>query len=139
MFFLLRTAFWMSVVLVLLPSGESRTSPDASKVGAANALTFASATVSDMSHFCERQPDACVAGANAAVTFGQRTLAGAKMVYEFLSDRLGPNETGSIPKAADKPTEVAGRPSQHTLKGSDVAVPWRLPQPRPSAAPKDPA
>jgi hypothetical protein len=146
MFFLLRTAFWMSVVLVLLPSGESKTQAGAERTGAADALTFASATVSDMSRFCERRPEACVAGANAAMTFGQRTIAGARMVYEFLNDRLGPTETGSLPRAgdkpddriADRPAEVGGKPSQHTLRASDLSVPWRLPPPRPPAAHKDP-
>ena len=60
MFFLLRTAFWLSIVLVLLPTPESvKTEPG---VGAAQAVTAASATFSDMSQFCTRQPGACEVG-----------------------------------------------------------------------------
>ena len=42
MFFLLRTAFWLSVVVLLLPTPESMKTPDG--VGAAQAVTAASAT-----------------------------------------------------------------------------------------------
>src|SRR5262250_2285096 len=106
MFFLLRMAFWLSVVLVLLPSGGSQlrtaTAPS-SDLGAMETLSAASATVSDMRQFCTRQPEACAVGSQAAVAFGQRAQAGAKLLYEFLSDRVGPNETGSVPaKPADR-------------------------------------
>src|SRR6202008_3280947 len=47
MFFLLRTAFWLSIVIVLLPAPESMQSE--SGVGAAQAVGAASATFSDMS------------------------------------------------------------------------------------------
>ncbi len=61
MFFLLRMAFWLCVVCVLLSSGGRSTSPDA-QIDASEAVTLASAAVSDMRGFCERQPDACVTG-----------------------------------------------------------------------------
>ena len=63
MFFLIRMAFWSSVVLVLLPTGGSKpTEAPRSQVGALEAVSAASATVSDMSHFCARQPEACAVG-----------------------------------------------------------------------------
>ncbi len=57
------------------------------KVGATDAVVAAGAAVSDMSSFCDRQPEACVVGAQAAVAIGQRAQAGAKMVYDFVSER----------------------------------------------------
>ena len=39
---------------------------------------------------------ACVVGSRTAVTLGQRAQAGAKMLYEFLSERLGSNESSSV-------------------------------------------
>src|SRR5438445_13556006 len=60
MFFLLRTAFWLSIVIALLPSPESM-KPE-SGVGAAQAVSDATATFSDMSQFCARQPDPCQIG-----------------------------------------------------------------------------
>ena len=89
MMFLMRTAFWVSVALALLPSfvsGQSKTVP--TDVGTSEAATAASATFADLSHFCDRRPEACAAGAQLASAFGQRAQAGAKIVYEFVGDRL---------------------------------------------------
>ena len=131
MFFLIRVAFWLSVVFVLLPTGGSKQNaqttapnPDFSAVEAFSAAT---ATVSDMRHFCERQPDACAVGSQAAITFGQRAQAGAKMVYEFINERLASQETGSVAThtAAGKPTASASKASQNTLTPTDLVAPWR--------------
>ena len=56
--FLLRMMFWLGVIVVLLPRGESQPAPNAS-VSAIGAMSAATATVGDMRQFCERQPEAC--------------------------------------------------------------------------------
>src|SRR5215212_1965684 len=140
MFFLLRVAFWLTIVLALLPSGGAQQSAQASaqtKVGATEAVVAAGAAVSDMGSFCERQPDACVVGAQAAVAIGQRAQAGAKMVYEFISDHASHSgETGSVnkpkqePKLASVRTVPASPGSQSTLKDSDLDLVWQGPPAR---------
>jgi hypothetical protein len=133
MFFLLRMAFWLSVVLVLLPSGGSQqhiaTAPSA-ELGAMETISAASATVSDMRQFCSRQPEACAIGSQAAVAIGQRAQAGAKMVYDFISERSAPRETGSV---TTKPRQVAAQAapaarSQDTLTAADLVPAWRGPR-----------
>jgi hypothetical protein len=130
MMFLFRVAFWLGVVLILLPSGGSKETSSASAPGSAisatEAVSAASATVSDMRNFCSRQPDACAVGAQAAQTLGQRAQAGAKMLYEFLSERYGPQATGSV-AASGASSKSAGKPSQYTLTPSDVAPTWHGP------------
>jgi hypothetical protein len=121
--FLLKAAFWLSVVVMLLPAGEK--SAPAPQVGATEAVSAAGAAVSDMRQFCARQPEACAVGSQAATAFGQKAQAGAKMLYEFLNDRV-PNETASV---GSKPTGAAQR-SQHTLTSDDLAPAWRGPEPR---------
>ena len=91
--FLLRMAFWLTVVLVLLPSGGSQPAPKVN-VSAGEAMSAAGAAVSDMKQFCGRQSDACAVGSQVAVAIGHRAQAGAKMLYEFLNEQLGPHETG---------------------------------------------
>ena len=95
MWFLLRVTFWLAVVLVLLPPGGSQTAPK-SQVSAGKAFSAARDAVTDFEHFCERQQEACVVGSRTAVTLGQRAQAGAKMLYEFLSERLGSNESKAV-------------------------------------------
>jgi hypothetical protein len=133
MWFLIRVAFWLSIVILLLPSDRLSKPPQAPQVAAVDALSAAGAAVADMRQFCSRQPDACVIGSQAAVAFGQKAQASAKMVYEFLTEKLGHDEAAS--PAATKsstPGALAGeKPSQSTLIPADRAPAWRGPQPRP--------
>ena len=92
MFFLLRMTFWLGVVCVLLSSGGKSTSPD-SQIDASQAVTLASAAVTDVRGFCERQPDACEAGGKVAVAIGHKAEAGARTLYEFISRLREASET----------------------------------------------
>ena len=129
--FLLKMAFWLGLVLVLLPSGGSQPAPKM-PVNATEAMSAAKAAVTDMQKFCERQAEACTIGSQAAVAIGHRAQAGAKMLYEFLNDQLGPAETGAVMATGNgAPMPVpALRPSQHTLTPTDLAPTWRGPQPQ---------
>jgi hypothetical protein len=144
MFFLVRVAFWLIIVLALLPSGGAQQTAQA-KVGATDAMIAAGAAVSDMSSFCDRQPEACVVGAQTAIVIGQRAQAGAKMVYEFFNDRVSRatdnkgDKTGSVDKtkpglgtgpklAATVHTVPAFPGSQTTLKDTDLDPAWQGPQ-----------
>lgn len=128
MFFLLRAAFWLTLVLALLPTGSSQpaASQAESTVGATDAVVAASAAMSDMSSFCDRQPDACVVGSQAAVAIGQRAQAGARMVYDFINERVARSETGSIPQPKGEPKlmAVSFPGSQNTLRPADLAPAW---------------
>jgi hypothetical protein len=122
--------FWLSVVLVLLPSGGSQqrtANAPSAELGTMETLSAASATMSDMRQFCTRQPDACAVGSQAAVAIGQRAQAGAKMVYDFISERAGPHETGSVttkPRQAASQAAPAAK-SQDTLTAADLVPAWR--------------
>src|SRR3981189_734322 len=96
MFFLIRMAFWLSVVLVLLPSGGAKQTAPAPTggVGGGEAVSAPSATVGDMRQFCPRQPEACALGSQAAVAFGQRAQAGAKMGDGLINESPTPRENG---------------------------------------------
>lgn len=133
--FLFKAAFWLTIVILLLPASEQRPTASTPKVGASEAVSAATAAVSDMRQFCARQPDACAVGSHAAAAFGQKAQTGAKMLYEFLSDRAGPNETGSLAaKPAGHPTAGSpAQPSQHTLTPADLTPAWRGPEPRKEA------
>jgi hypothetical protein len=125
MMFLLRTAFWIGVVLALLPTfGPKQSAPQAAGVGTTQAVTAASATFADMIQFCNRQPDACAAGAQFASAFGQRAQAGAKMLYEIVGDKLAKTDGGA--DAGDGPTGNV-KLSQSTLTPADLELPWRGP------------
>jgi hypothetical protein len=138
MFFLLRMAFWLGVVLVLLPTGAAPRSPSAGEVNTSEAISAASATVGDMRGFCTRQPDACTVGSQVATTIGYKAQAGAKMLYDVLTEALAPRETGTVSNppsrrvagAKTAPERNSERTSQSTLTPADLAPSWRGPAPR---------
>jgi len=114
MFFLLRVAFWLGLVLVLLPTDKaSEADKKAPQIGASDAVMAASAAVSDMSQFCKRQPTACEVGGEAAGVIGARMQAGARKVYQMIAE---PKAGETIEKAekADKieKIEKADRPAK---------------------------
>ena len=128
MFFLLRMAFWLGLVLILLPSGPSQT-PPAKQVGASDAISAASATVGDLSQFCARQPDACTVGSHVATELGSRAQVGARMLYEFFTTKLKTNNPGSENGTATRQGASAADSSQNTLTSTDLIAPWRGPSP----------
>jgi hypothetical protein len=128
MMFLIRTAFWLSVVVLVLPTPESMKVPE-SNIGTTQAVSAASAAVSDMGQFCARQPDACKIGSRALTQFGYKAQASAKWVYEFLTDKLGPAQTGSVAAEPARTAPVDVEPAvRGTLTQADTAPVWRGPQ-----------
>jgi Family of unknown function (DUF5330) len=155
--FLLRMAFWLGVIAVLLPRGESVPASNA-QISAIDAMSAATATVGDMRQFCDRQPEACTVGSQAAVALEDRAKAGAKRLYEMFNERLSAGETDKVaatttaknakpvPLPVARPSSRASQAitwnamqitpqttSQNTLTPADLAPAWRGPPPRKDA------
>ena len=137
MFFLVRMTFWLGLVLVLLPFGSTQHNSPGNEVSASEAISAASATVGDLRGFCGRQPDACSVGSQVASAIGYRAQAGAKILYEALSEAMAPRETGSVGTSVSKNTvgksaaeKSAAEHPQSTLTPADMAPAWRGPPAR---------
>lgn len=117
--FFIKAAFWLTIVVLLLPAEPSRQGQTA-QVSPLEALGAAQAAVEDAGGFCERNPDACTIGTQAFQSFGEKAQYGAKLLYEFLAARFSndaaPTATGSIP--------APHRPGRHTLTQSDLEPAW---------------
>ncbi|MFZ2159488.1 MAG: DUF5330 domain-containing protein [Bradyrhizobium sp.] len=124
MFFLLRMAFWLGLVLVLLPREKTPESDKLPQIGASEAVSAATAAVSDMSQFCKRQPTACEVGGQAATVIGQRAQDGARKLYHIITDKKAPDHTGSIGSIENAGISVAAA-SHDTLTPDDLAADWR--------------
>jgi hypothetical protein len=129
MFFLLRVGFWLSVVVLLLPTGKPQQNEATPSVTAVDAFSAAAAAVGDMRQFCTRQPDACTVGSHAAQAFGQKAQASAKMVYEFISETAAAGQTASAPSTTAPAASGAEPPAQNTLLPADRSPAWRGPAP----------
>ncbi len=146
MFFLLRMTFWLGLVCLLLPSGGAKTDPKA-QINATQAVTLASAAVSDMRGFCDRQPTACKVGGKVAVALGHKAEDGARTIIAFVTSKMS-EQTGSVQKtaAADQTGNQANKAKMvtvsavdhGTLKASDLAPAWhvRVPLPPRREAPR---
>lgn len=125
MFFLLRMAFWLGLVLVLLPREKSPESDKSPQLKASEAVSAATAAVSDMSQFCKRQPAACEVGGQAATAIGQRAQAGARKLYQIITDKRPPDHTGSIGGDASTNASAAETAARDTLTPDDLVAEWR--------------
>ena len=132
MFFLLRMVFWLGVVCVLLPGGGKQAAPD-SRIDATQAMTLASAAVSDARGFCDRQPDACKVGGKVAVALGHKAEDGARTLYEFVSAKLNEKSAPAQKSAGAKDAKVVpvSNVDRGTLTPQDLTPAWhgRVPLP----------
>src|SRR6202795_1107628 len=124
MFFLLRMAFWLGLVLVLLPREKTPDSDKLPQIGASEAVSAATAAVSDMSQFCKRQPAACEVGGQAATVLGQSAQDGARKPFRIITAKHTPDHTGSIDGLEDTEASLADTP-RDTLTPNDLQAEWR--------------
>ena len=127
MFFLLRMAFWLGLVLVLLPRDKTPESDKLPQIGASEAVQAATAAVSDMSQFCKRQPATCEVGGQAATVIGQRAKDGAQKLYKIITDKKAPDHTGSIGALEEAEAANVDGSARETLTPDDMTVEWRVP------------
>jgi hypothetical protein len=125
MFFLLRMTFWLGLVLVLLPREKTLETDKLPQIGASEAVSAATAAVSDMSQFCKRQPAACEVGGQAATAIGQRAQEGARKLYHIITDKKSPDHTGSIGDADEADASPVAAAPRDTLMPEDMAAEWR--------------
>jgi Family of unknown function (DUF5330) len=121
--------FWVGLVLVLLPRDKSPDAGKTSQINASEAVSAATAALSDMGQFCKRQPAACEVGGQAATVIGQRAQGGARKLYQIITDKpdkgdkRAPDHTGSI---AGMDGEAAQAEAAHdTLTPDDMQIEWQ--------------
>jgi hypothetical protein len=103
--FLLRSAFWLTIVILLIPADPQF--GEAPRVTVLNALTAAQATVADLGGFCNRNPDVCLTGSAAIDVFAEKAGNGVEMIYEHFG---GPADDED---------------NRGTLTTDDLALPWQ--------------
>jgi hypothetical protein len=114
--FLIRAAFWLTIVILLLPA-DPPSGPDTSQVNAFQAIGAARDTVADVSSFCARNPDTCVTGNAIFDLLARKVRFGVRKVTEYFE---------SSSEARHSPV------NDGTLTDDDAASPWHPPK-RPRA------
>lgn len=126
MFFLMRTTFWLTLVLVLISFGsEEKTEASVDPI---KAFFAAQATVADLGGFCGRNPQVCETGGEALSAIGSRAREGARLVYEFLGDQTAESDVTTEVAVQDvAPGLTTGSIGQSigTLTAQDMTLPWQ--------------
>jgi hypothetical protein len=98
--FIIRSMFWLSLVLLLVPFGGSGANSE-DTVGPIEAFIAARGAIGDISGMCERKPEVCEIGKSAIYTIGVRAREGARMAMAAIeeNDVAADAEltTGSVP------------------------------------------
>jgi hypothetical protein len=95
MWFLIKTAFWFSLVLVLLPVFSSQSTTrlqNEPKVQVSDAFGAATGAFQYVSALCSEKPDVCVKGGETFTALGYRAREGALVAYQFLDNQFGANK-----------------------------------------------
>jgi hypothetical protein len=134
MLFLLRFAFWIMLICLLLPG---------SREDNRRLIASAGKTVADVRGFCGRNPDVCDDARTMMTTLLSRLRSGTELLQVWLADegkkdqtRIGePLEEGNAhePRVQDSgypPQSTSPRPTpqwRDSLGPADRQMPWRGP------------
>ena len=114
--FLLRTIFWLVVLVLLLPTNAQQQS---------QVYGTAQAAVKDVSGFCERNPTVCATGKDAFDVFVHKARFGAEMLMSFVKGKTGfgggDAETAADPTATETPGDFdSAAPAEELGKQSSL-------------------
>ena len=121
MMFLIRTAFWLMIIILLLPTDGQQQS---------KVYGTAEATVKDVVTFCDRNPDTCTTGRDAFEVLVHKAEFGARMLMGFIKEQTGASETASssdasaAPASGVSPASWQNGTSQDTLTPEDREAAW---------------
>lgn len=91
MWFLIKGAFWFSLVLVLLPLFDTDATQKLEQgpaVELGDTVSAASEAISYLSAMCLQKPDVCEKGAETFVALGHRAREGAHVAYKMLDSQF---------------------------------------------------
>jgi Family of unknown function (DUF5330) len=138
MMFLFRSAFWLLILVLLVPTGKDQQN---------QIYGTAQATVNDLMSFCDRNPQTCATSQDAFAVLVQKAQYGAQMVMALVegqSDSFGGYSGPTMPEPVAMPGDGAVMPvpsavplepmtwdastSQDTLNPEDREAAWGGPR-----------
>lgn len=112
--FIIRSVFWLSLVLLLIPFGTGKDGE--TLVNPLQAMFAARGAIEDISGMCERKPDVCAVGRAAVHTVAVRAREGARLAYQALDGMDAAEPEGDhvgrmIAQAADEQAVTGSVPA----------------------------
>ena len=150
---ILKAAFWLSAVVILLPAGNDNVPGGGQPASEASVTTdqvvvAATSVAGDVSEFCGRQPVVCETSSAMLGVFEAKAKNGVRLIYNWATEpsvissanaepanvdsigqlvSSGPELDHLIKQAANKqPKRSSAKREQNTLKLEDVIPTWSL-------------
>ena len=136
MWFLVKAAFWFTVVLLLLPLAEpakETASDPVARVNVGAGVEAAASALDDLTGLCARRPDVCRTGGETLSALGIRARDGARVAYQLLDGQFGADASGDVITGTVTPAAGGVLPEKSGARDNSSAVP--VPAPRPLAGP----
>lgn len=149
MWFLIRTGFWFSLVLMFLPifakpQGDPRPAGEP-QVQVSDALSAASGVMQYVGSMCTEKPDVCLKGGETLTALGYQARDGARVAYDLLGqhfkDQKPAEQAATAPAASHEqaaaetqpmpPKRVAGTQTADAVVTGTVRLPSFIPVPLP--------
>ncbi|RVD57184.1 hypothetical protein EN828_06410 [Mesorhizobium sp. M2D.F.Ca.ET.185.01.1.1] len=124
--FLIRMAFWFSLVLLALPFGVGPGEDGQQSVGPIQALFAAREAVGDIAGLCERKPDVCETGKSAMYTITVRAKETAKIAAAMIDDQQSGQAAAPETKVADGSVTTTGSVAEDIVLPAKVNIPVML-------------
>jgi hypothetical protein len=109
--FLIRMAFWFSLVLLVLPLDIGTDEQTGESVSPLQAFFAAREAVVDVAAICERKPDVCETGKAALHTIGARAREGVRIAAGMLDEDQGALDTATTTGGIPAAPETDGAPA----------------------------
>ena len=110
--FLIRTAFWVGLAVLLLPTDERQQ---------ARLYGTAVATVERVTTFCDRNAQACAAGAELWATFVKKAEFGARMAIDLVSSG-GRKDEDAAARTQPASAQQVPRPKRGHARGEGARI-----------------
>lgn len=115
--FLIRIAFWVALIALLLPTDQRQQE---------KLMSAASEAAQRVATFCDRNATACERGAQYWAVFKQKLEFGARLAYDVATDRLSSKTAVSEPTSPPAPPPPRAERNKGSLTPSDLAPDWRV-------------
>ena len=127
MMFLIRSAFWLVVLILLIPTDGAQQK---------KIYGMAQTAVTDARNFCVRNPETCASGQYAVKALVQKAQYGAHTIQALVLDNasgFGPGQSAGLGHTAR-----AGQPGGVSQPAANASAPNSAMMPVPSAVPIEP-
>lgn len=135
MMFLLRSAFWLVVLILLIPTDDAQQK---------QIYGTAQSAMNDLSSFCDRNPQTCASGHYAFNTLVRKAQYGADMIMALVEQHSGSFDAThaaavALPSNQAAQSAPVAMPSHDAAQSAPVAIPSNDSiMPVPSAVPLEP-